>query len=151
MESDRLTRMEKEIERLNKKLESNDENHKKEIEKIHKIISKDNEFITKNEFKEMEGRVARIETSFVNHEDNNQHRFRRGISLSTLPPPCMSRLNCAFDFKNKQHEVQISKPPTSCNDLTQAGHVLNGYYPIKRERKIALIFCNFNSNSSNGW
>jgi len=143
-------------------LNSNDENKKTETDKIIKLLTKHQDKMEKlqqdkeepnirNVIDEMKDRLVRIETTiFNNHEEDlmilNHHRSRRAVSLST-PPPCNFRVNCAFDFKNKSHEEHISKPPTSCTDLRQSGHVINGYYPIKnRENKVALVFCNFNLN-----
>jgi len=156
--------MEQEIERLNHKfllLDSNDKNKKTEIDNILKILSNKQDKTGNLErekeepnmgstINEMEGRLVRIETTIFNHEEDlmilNNHRSRRAVSLPTLPP-CNLKANCAFDFKDKSHEEHISKPPTSCMDLRKTGHVLNGYYPIKSGgNKIALVFCNFNSN-----
>ena len=87
---------------------------------------------------EMNQRLTRIETTFFNNNgydwtiQNNHHRGQRAILSSTLPP-CTSKLNCAFDFKdNKDRDEQISKPPSSCMDLRKNGHVLNGFYPLKK-------------------
>ena len=133
-----ITQMEKEIERLNHKfssLDSSDKHKKKEID-------------------EMNGRLARIETTILDDGDsfksqNHHNRPGRSISLSTIPP-CNGNVKCAFDFKDNGHDEAISKPPTSCIDLQKSGHVLNGYYPIKitEEKKIALVFCNFKFNGN---
>lgn len=163
VESSRLTQMEKEIERLNKKLEYSEDNHKRDIQNIYEIISEEknnpktmkpenDEFIKRNEFNEMKGRINRMETTLFNQEHDREystvHRSRRGISSPT-PPPCNFKTSCAFDFKDKLHEENISKPPRSCMDLRKTGHVLNGYYPIKRTQKITLVFCNFDLDDNN--
>jgi hypothetical protein len=45
--------------------------------------------------------------------------------------------------------ADISKLPTSCEDLSQLGHILNGFYPIKQVngRKIKMVYCDFNQTS----
>ena len=122
----------------------------KNQEKSEKLQEAKEEPNVRNEIEEMKGRLVRIETTIFNHEEDlmilNNLRSRRAVSLSTLPP-CNLKANCAFDFKDKSQEEHILKPPTSCMDLRKTGHILNGYYPIKNGgNKIALVFCNFNSN-----
>ena len=45
--------------------------------------------------------------------------------------------------------ADISGLPTSCGDLLQLGHTLNGFYPIKQvnRRKIKMVYCDFNQSS----
>jgi len=114
--------MEQEIERLNHNfllLDSNEKNKRADIDNILKILSNKQDKTEKsgqeNEepymriaIDEMKGRLVRIETTIFNHEEDlmilNNHRSRRALSLST-PPPCNFRANCAFDFKNKSHDL----------------------------------------------
>lgn len=112
------------------------------------------ETVEKKDFEELKGRVTRLETKILVNIENDDvalsssRRSRRAIVMST-PPTCSNKVNCAFDFKDsKGREEFLSKPPSSCADLRKTGHILNGIYPIKKVDKIDLVFCNFNSISS---
>jgi len=45
--------------------------------------------------------------------------------------------------------TDISGLPTSCGDLLQLGHTLNGFYPIKQvnRRIVKIVYCDFNQSS----
>ena len=38
---------------------------------------------------------------------------------------------------------KFSGEPTSCNDLRQIGHYLNGYYLVKQNENTGTVFCHF--------
>ena len=40
----------------------------------------------------------------------------------------------------------VSDYPKSCDDLWKLGHSLNGFYPIRGDRNVELIFCDFTSS-----
>ncbi|XP_046645821.1 uncharacterized protein LOC124336166 isoform X2 [Daphnia pulicaria] len=49
--------------------------------------------------------------------------------------------------------VDIGQMPTSCEDLQQIGHKLNGFFMVKSVRKMEMIYCNFlaNQNDKQKW
>jgi hypothetical protein len=49
----------------------------------------------------------------------------------------LGKLQCA----GKSSDVDLM--PTSCLDLWRIGHVLKGLYPIRRDKKVQFIYCDF--------
>ncbi len=134
----------------------NDKNMMSEIQRLSKIVSelRSNDIEMKNEMAKLIGRVSQLESSTLldeEHSTENINRKKRQISgtnTSDLRPVC-SKKACAFDYGKENW--QKPKIPTSCKDLLEIGHVLNGFYSIKENGKIKLVFCNFNSLKIQGF
>jgi len=147
-----------------------------EIERLSKIVSKlqSNDIEMKTEMAKLTGRVSRLESSNPpeeEHSPKSKHQNKRQMSntKSNLRPACIMKA-CAFDYGANTsiilrpacttkacafdyvHEKWV-KPtiPTSCKDLQEMGHVLNGFHPILSEGKIQLVLCNFKSPKVSGF
>ena len=40
-------------------------------------------------------------------------------------------------------EEKFDQKPSSCKDLRSIGHTLNGFYSVKGEKSVDMVFCNF--------
>lgn len=99
----------------------------------------------KQEAAQLNERVTRLEMIYLEENQFAGNRIRRETQqiLNSTAIPCTIRA-CAYDFKSTEGQKDVrNKIPTSCNDLFDLGHVLNGFYPVKKEGKIELNFCNF--------
>ena len=51
------------------------------------------------------------------------------------------------------NDTKVSGPPTSCKDLNQIGHALDGYYLVRKtyekKNKMQAIYCNFKQLTGN--
>jgi len=118
-----------------------------EIERLSKIVSElqSNDKEMRNEMVQLTGRVSRLESSTPFEEEiftASKNRNKRQVSnLESRVRPC-SKKACAFDYSNQDNEIKPTIP-TSCKDLLEMGHVLNGFHSVLTEGKIQLVFCNF--------
>ena len=72
--------------------------------------------------------------------------LERKLKIQSISQPAPSAL--VKPDKNKE----FTGMPTTCDELSQIGHSLNGFYSVrgqgseKRKNKIETIFCNFKTN-----
>ena len=134
----------------------NDSTIKPDIEWLTKIVSilQSNNKEMKNKMVQLTERVSHLESLLPfedKHSAGNKNRNKRQLPnsiTSNLTPACSTKA-CAFDYvQEKQVKPTI---PTSCKDLQEIGHVLKGFYPVLKEGKIQLVFCNFNAAKVQGF
>lgn len=53
----------------------------------------------------------------------------------------LGRLDCSG-------QSSVNRIPSSCADLWQIGHTFSGLYPIKSEKSIDMVYCNFTKQST---
>ncbi len=155
----------------------NDSTIKPDIEWLTKIVSilQSNNKEMKNNMAQLTERVSHLESLLPleeKHSAGNKNRNKRQLSntiRSNLTPACSTKA-CAFDyvvntsislrpacmikacaFDYGQEKWVNSTIPTSCKDLQEIGHVLKGFYPVLKEGKIQLVFCNFNAAKVQGF
>jgi len=128
-----------------------------ELEILKNVVAQiqSNEKDVRKEMGQLSGRVDHLE------KNSDHHVVRRQASKTSNLTLCPKK--CAFDFPactNPQNSnvlpgnianIPIMKnPPTNCKDLKVAGYILSGYYSVKREGKINLVFCNFTASPFDG-